>query len=78
MPTLDRRTVLKLVTGGAAAAALPLGGQAAPRLPASAICCRRMRREDTIAISAIAKKPFSRVSPTTMASSSQTVMTRIF
>ena len=46
----------------------------APRLPASAICCRRMRREDTIASSAIAKNPFRRVSATTMAISSQTVI----
>lgn len=36
MPTLDRRTVLKLVTGGAAAAALPLTGQAAARAPVKA------------------------------------------
>jgi len=34
MPTLDRRTLLKLVTGGAAAAAMPLGSQAATRLSA--------------------------------------------
>src|SRR5690606_4180976 len=36
MPTLDRRTVLKLVTGGAAAAALPLTGQATARAPVKA------------------------------------------
>ena len=46
--------------------------RAAPREPSSAICWRRRRRDDTTAISASAKKPFSRMRPTTMASSSQT------
>jgi hypothetical protein len=34
----------------------------APALPCAAIGCRRAGRDDTTAISAIAKKPFSRIS----------------
>ena len=52
--------------------------RAAPREPSSAICCRRRRREETTDISASAKKPFSTMRPTTIASSSQTFMMGMF
>ena len=51
MPSLDRRSLLKLATGGAAAASLPLGGalaQTGSRVPASA--GRAVAQDDELAI----------------------------